>query len=134
MDEAYKVFRSNLSEVMDLHKLVEIIPGRLYFATYTTHRHHLDTKNLHFFSYDRRVESINKPKNIDMKYIYEPLNVRYLVEYIHLMNDKMYNRQYESKVIVHYTINSYKKYNNAALLIGTYAVKLYILYKCFKIV
>lgn len=129
MDDACKVFSSNLFETIDLCKLAEVISGRLYLASYSTGRRHQDTDNLHFINFDRdeddviRTHYFYKPKGCDVSHTPEPLNLGCLVEYIRYVNDKMYNNRYTSKVIVHYTTDDFRNYNNAALFVGTYAVK-----------
>jgi len=111
------VLGSDMSETKDLRRLITIIPDRLYLATYSTHRRHPDTPGLHFFSTDYNSWD-------DDLASHEPLNLGCLVQYIRYLNDKMYNRRYVSKAIVHYTVDNSKEYNEAAFLIGAYAVKL----------
>jgi len=125
MDVAYRVFRSNLSEVNDLLGLAEIIPGRLYLAIYSSDRSHLDTSNLHFFVAHAGDGAINKPgADTRNNRVYEPVDVGRLAEYIRRLNGKMYDRRYESKAIVHYcaTVGPNEQSGNAALLVGAYAV------------
>ncbi|VVC29679.1 Protein-tyrosine phosphatase-like,Dual specificity/tyrosine protein phosphatase, N- [Cinara cedri] len=112
INKAYRLFRSNPSEVLDLCKLVEIVVGRVYFAAYSKHRRHPDTTELHFFSFDRI-----------------PLDLGGLAEYVQCLNGKMFDHRYHSKTLVHYcglgAIDSNlcrDYYNNAALLVGTYAI------------
>jgi len=106
------VLGSDMSETKDLRRLTTIIPDRLYLAAYSTNRRILDTPGLHFFSTD-----------YNNYWSHEPLNLGCLVQYIHYLNDKIYNRRYMSKAIVHYTVDNSRQYNDAAFLIGAYAVK-----------
>jgi len=107
----------DLSEIKDLRRLTMIIPDRLYLATYSTRRRHPDTTGIHFFSTD-----YNSYQN-DCLGAYKHLNLGCLVQYIRNLNDKMYSRRYVSKAIVHYTADNSRQYNDAAFLIGAYAVK-----------
>ncbi|XP_029346846.1 dual specificity protein phosphatase CDC14AB-like [Acyrthosiphon pisum] len=109
------VLGSDMSETKDLRRLTTIIPDRLYLATYSTHRRHPDTPGLHFFSTDYNYWD-------DDLAPHEPLNLGCLVQYIRYLNDKMYNRRYVSKAIVHYTVENSREYNDAAFLIGAYAI------------
>lgn len=111
------VLGSDMSVTKDLRRLITIIPDRLYLAAYSTNRRIMDTPGLHFFSTDY--------KNYwdDGLASHEPLNLGCLVQYIRYLNDKIYNRRYVSKAIVHYTVDHSRQYNDAAFLIGAYAVK-----------
>lgn len=111
------VLGPEMSETKDLRRLTAIIPYRLYLATYSTHRRHSDTTRLHFFSTD-----YNSYWD-DGLAAHKPLNLGCLVQYIRYLNDKMYNHRYVSKAIVHYTVDNSREYNDAAFLIGAYAVK-----------
>lgn len=111
MDE---LFRSNLSGAMDLWKLVETIPGRLYLAVYSTCRQRSDTASVHFFDADVRANSRRSTREIP--------DLGRLAKYVRRVNDKIYDRRYESKVIVHYTSDCRATYSDAALLFGAYAV------------
>lgn len=126
MNDTYEIFRSDSSEIIDLCKLAEVIIDRLYLATYSTQRRHQDEGDIHFFNFDRDEDDISRIyhcKFIDTNYGLEPPNLGYLAEYIRCINDKMYNNRYLYKTIVHCTTNDFRNYNNAALFIGTYAVK-----------
>lgn len=124
-DEAYRLFRlyrSDPAETAYLHNLVEIVADRLYFAAYWSRsrrrRHrHPDTAELHYFGFDRI-----------------PPDLGSLAEYVRRLNGKMADRRYRSKAVVHYCDCAAADadlgrdyYNNAALFVGTYAVRYNIL-------
>ncbi|XP_060851640.1 dual specificity protein phosphatase CDC14B-like [Rhopalosiphum padi] len=106
-----------LSEIKDLRRLIVIIPNRLYLATYSTRCRRSDTTELHFFNTDYNDDYWNGGLAA-----YKPLNLGCLIQYIRNVNEKMYNHRYASKTIVHYTVDNSKEYNDAAFLIGSYAI------------
>jgi len=110
-DGARRAFGSSPSEVKDLLGLVEVVPGRLYLATFSSGRRRPDTAGSHFFTFDADDARGRRDG---------PLDLGRLAEYVRCVNGKMYDRRYESKAIVHCR----DKYDddNAVSLVGAYAV------------
>lgn len=110
-DEVKEVFGSNASEICDLRRLVRIVRGRLYLATFSNHRFHQDTKTTHFFSFGSRRKILDGIVDLGQ-----------LTEYIDKLNGIMFSSQYASKIVVQYSTDDFRESTEAALLIGTYAV------------
>lgn len=113
-----KLFHPESCDAKGLRNVVQIIPGRLYFAAYSLRRDRPDTANCHYF----RHRANYTPKNLG-KYVYEPLDLGTVANYVRCLNDKLVSNQYGRQAIVHYTCAYDRRaYNDAALLIGAYAV------------
>lgn len=125
-EETIRFFHPELYDKKDLRNFVELIPGRFYFVAYSTNRYRPDTANYTFFRYDD--DSItNKPiRNAIPKssYVYEPLDLGRLAQYVRDLNVKLESCQFSSKAVVHYAYTyDQKRYDDAALLVGAYAVR-----------
>lgn len=130
-----KSFHSDWFKAKELHNFLVLIPERLYFVASSTDYCPPDTGKYHFFQNDDYTRS-NKVRGRggDKKYEYEPLDLGCLVDFIRDVNEKLSSVQYQNKVIVHHACAyDFKKYDDAALLIGTYAVKKKKKSKCYNV-
>lgn len=122
--EKHTSFHSDLTGTKGLRNFVVLIPKRLYFVAHSTDRRPLDTGKYHFFQNEDYVRN-NKAKgrSDDKKYVYEPLDLGCLVHFVRTVDAKLNSVQYRNKAVVHYASTcDFRKYDDAALLIGTYAV------------
>lgn len=96
------------------------LSDRLYFVTLRTNERPRSTVNTHYF-------------NIDSEYVYEnfygdfgPLNICMLYHYCRKINKKLESTAHSKKRIVHYTTVEACKRLNAAYLMASYAVNIFI--------
>lgn len=124
-EETIRFLHPELCDTNDLRNFVELIPGRLYFVAYSTNSYRPDTASYNFFRTDDSITNKSysnaTPKS---NYVYEPLDLGCLAQYVCDLNEKLKSCQLPSKAVVHYAYTyDQKKYDNSVLLIGAYAVR-----------